>query len=115
MMFSGLMSRCTMPRSCASDTLAATCAQILAARMKPSGPSLLMSEPRSRPGRYSITRYTSRALSPKSKICTVLACVSLEMALASARKRRTVAASRASSPESSFMAIILPMWLCSTL
>ncbi len=114
-MFSGLMSRWTMPFRCASESELHTCETIFPSRRKGMGPSLRSALPRLSPLTSSITRYVSPSETPKSKTWTVFGLWSLETASASRLNRRTTSGWCDISPASTFMARSLPIRTCWTL
>ncbi len=63
--FALLMSRCTMPRSCASVSASATCDAMSSPSAGTSGPRATRADSVS-PSTYSIARYTTPSSSPMS-------------------------------------------------
>ena len=105
MTLSGLMSRWTMPCSCASVIDEAICSPMSSARSGGRAPLAASSARRLRPWMSSIAM-KSRPLSvwPKSYSVTVCGCDSLAAVSASAWKRRTFSGELNSAESSTFSA-----------
>src|SRR5208337_1577668 len=89
-MFSGLISRCTIPRRCAASSAEATCRVIAATRAGGIGPSSAMTSLRFLPSMYSMTMNGwPSSVSSMSSTRTALGWWSFRARMASCSKRLT--------------------------
>ena len=111
--FSGLRSRCTMPRACARARALVICRVMWMARPSSIRPPARASR-RLLPSTYSSTRKNDPSSSlPKSVAAATFGCSMCAAAIASRSKRATTSGSRLISGCSTFTARRLCMWVCS--